>query len=211
MLFADTHSVSLLRLAAMASTWTSYISTISFASLLHTKKILALSKGFISLDLMSTPSPSNINMMARKLTHQAPPFRHATNPGPGALPITFLNRPLRTGPTGEPLKVVYSYGVEWVASDLKWADRWDVYTIGLSVDDLHYFAMLHAFCVASLVTCFVVDMIIRTSRQDIAGYIEIQTLEEAKTTTPDVGQDATLFRPPQFSPMLLSVLVGTGA
>ena len=158
-------------------------------------------------------------MMARKLTHQAPPFRHATNPGLGALPITFLNRPLRTGPTGEPLKVVYSYGVEWVASDLKWADRWDVYTIGLSVDDLHCFAMLHAFCVASLVTCFVVDMIIRTSRQDIAGYIERQALEEAKTTTPDVSQDATtwqllegdVFRPPQFSPMLLSVLVGTGA
>ena len=152
-----------------------------------------------------------------------PSTKMSTCNKPGAQGIIANNLiesylPLRAGPTGEPLKVVYSYEVEWVASDLKWADRWDVYTIGLSVDDLHYFAMLHAFCVASLVTCFVVDMIIRTSRQDIAGYIERQALEEAKTTTPDVSQDATtwqllegdVFRPPQFSPMLLSVLVGTG-
>jgi hypothetical protein len=90
---ADIHSDSLLRLAALASRWTSYISTITFASLLHTKKILALSKAFVSLDLMSTPFPSKINMMAKKLSHQAPRCRHATNPGLGVLlPKTSLNR-----------------------------------------------------------------------------------------------------------------------
>ena len=126
--------------------------------------------------------------------------------------------PLRTGPTGEPLKVVYSYEVEWVASDLPWADRWDVYMVGLPAGKHHLLAMLHAFVVACLVTYLVVDNIICTSRLDISGYIEMQALEEAKTTTADIGQDATtwqllegdVFRPPQFSPMLLSVLVGTG-
>ena len=243
---------------------------------------------------------------------------------PGARGVVAKNLleshlPLRTGPTGEPLKVVYSYEVEWVASNLPWADRWDFCMFGLPVGDLHYYAMLNAVIVASLVACFIVDMIIRTtrqdvagyievqhskkqrpqqlmlvkmqrlgsflrvmsfaqlvvflvlacaalrvynhispgvtltvglflntmcgfnvmlnvfmfaslvacfivgtiirtSRQDIAGYIEMQALEEATTTTTGVGQDAMtwqllegdVFRPPQFSPMFLSVLVGTG-
>ena len=34
----------------------------------------------------------------------------------------------------EALQIVYSYEVEWVASDLTWADRWDVYLIGAPDD-----------------------------------------------------------------------------
>ena len=92
-------------------------------------------------------------------------------------------------------------------------------TVGLFLNTMCGFnVMLNVFMFASLVACFIVGTIIRTSRQDIAGYIEMQALEEATTTTTGVGQDAMtwqllegdVFRPPQFSPMFLSVLVGTG-
>jgi len=44
----------------------------------------------------------------------------------------------------EALQVVYSYEVEWVESDLTWADRWDVYLIGAPDDDLHYFSIVNS-------------------------------------------------------------------
>jgi transmembrane 9 superfamily protein 2/4 len=62
-------------------------------------------------------------------------------------PGTYLG--LRTGPTGEPLEVTYSYKVEWVPSELPWADRWDVYLIGSPDDDIHYFAIVNSLMIAS--------------------------------------------------------------
>jgi len=52
---------------------------------------------------------------------------------------------------------------------------------------------------------------IRTLRKDIAGYNELQTLEEAQEETGWKLVHGDVFRPPQSHSMLLSVLVGTGA
>jgi hypothetical protein len=49
-------------------------------------------------------------------------------------PDTYL--PLRVG-NDKDLQVVYSYEVEWVRSELPWADRWDVYLIG-SPDEVEF-------------------------------------------------------------------------
>jgi len=40
------------------------------------------------------------------------------------------------------MQVVYSYEVEWVASDLTWADRWDVYLIGAPDDGALFHVVL---------------------------------------------------------------------
>lgn len=50
-------------------------------------------------------------------------------------PDTYLT--LRGGADGMDLTVTYSYEVEWIESDLPWADRWDVYLIGSPDDDIH--------------------------------------------------------------------------
>ena len=50
-------------------------------------------------------------------------------------PTTYLT--LRGGSEGMELKVMYSYEVEWVKSELPWGDRWDVYLIGSPDDDIH--------------------------------------------------------------------------
>jgi transmembrane 9 superfamily protein 2/4 len=57
----------------------------------------------------------------------------------------------------------------------------------------------------------IATIMIRTLRKDIAGYNEMQTLEEAQEETGWKLLHGDVFRPPQVSPMLLSVLVGTGA
>ena len=118
---------------------------------------------------------------------------------------------LRTGSAGESVKVLYSYEVTWVSSPLPWADRWDVYLIGSPDDDIHYFAIVNSLMIVVFLTGAIATIMIRTLRKDIAGYNELQTLEEAQEETGWKLVHGDVFRPPQFSPMLLSTLVGTGA
>ena len=124
-------------------------------------------------------------------------------------PDTYL--PLRTGNSGEQLQVVYTYEVKWVASDLPWADRWDVYLIGSPDDDIHYFAIVNSLMIVLFLTGAIATIMIRTLRKDIAGYNEMQTLEEAQEETGWKLVHGDVFRPPSTSPMMLSVAVGTGA
>ena len=124
-------------------------------------------------------------------------------------PSTYLK--LRAGPAGEDLQIVYSYSVEWQSSKLIWADRWDVYLIGSPDDDIHYFAIVNSLMIVLFLTGAIATIMIRTLRKDIAGYNEMQTLEEAQEETGWKLVHGDVFRPPQSAPMLLSVLVGTGA
>jgi len=90
-------------------------------------------------------------------------------------PSTYLR--LRLGATGENLDVIYSYEVKWQPSDLPWADRWDVYLIGSPDDDIHFFAIVNSLMIVLFLTGAIATIMIRTLRQDIAGYNEVRTLE----------------------------------
>jgi len=110
------------------------------------------------------------------------------------------------------VKVIYSYDVQWIESnDLLWADRWDVYLVGAPDDDIHYYSIVNSLMIVLFMTGAIATIMIRTLRKDIAGYNELQTLEEAQEETGWKLVHGDVFRPPQFSPMLLSVMVGTGA
>lgn len=138
----------------------------------------------------------------------------STCDAPGAAEVMNDPRfylPLRTGPTGEALEVIYSYDVTWVKSDLPWSDRWDVYLIGSPDDDIHFFAIVNSLMIVVFLTGAIATILIRTLRKDIAGYNEMQTLEESQEETGWKLVHGDVFRPPQTSPMLLSVAVGTGA
>jgi len=124
-------------------------------------------------------------------------------------PNTYLA--LRTGPSGEGTKVLYSYEVQWVSSELPWADRWDVYLIGSPDDDIHYFAIVNSLMIVLFLTGAIATIMIRTLRKDITGYNEMQTLEEAQEETGWKLVHGDVFRRPEFSPMILSIAVGTGS
>jgi transmembrane 9 superfamily protein 2/4 len=113
---------------------------------------------------------------------------------------------------GNYVNVIYSYDIEWTEnSDLVWADRWDVYLVGAPDDDIHYYSIVNSLMIVVFMTGAIATIMIRTLRKDIAGYNELQTLEEAQEETGWKLVHGDVFRPPQNYPMLLSVMVGTGA
>jgi transmembrane 9 superfamily protein 2/4 len=112
---------------------------------------------------------------------------------------------------GPSVQVVFSYDVQWEESNLEWSDRWDVYLVGSPDDDIHYYSIVNSLMIVLFMTGAIATIMIRTLRKDIAGYNELQTLEEAQEETGWKLVHGDVFRPPSFSPMLLSVLVGTGA
>jgi len=118
---------------------------------------------------------------------------------------------LKTDETDHDLPVIYSYETEWIESDLNWADRWDVYLIGSPDDDIHSFAIINSLMIVLFLTGAIATIMIRTLRKDIAGYNEMQTLEEAQEETGWKLVHGDVFRPPSTHPMVFSILVGTGA
>mmetsp|Transcript_19580 Transcript_19580/g.40546 ORF Transcript_19580/g.40546 Transcript_19580/m.40546 type:complete len:719 (-) Transcript_19580:172-2328(-) len=124
-------------------------------------------------------------------------------------PDTYL--PLRVGPTGEDMRILYSYEVYWEKSDIPWADRWDVYLVGSPDDEIHYFAIVNSLMIVVFLTGAVATILIRTLKKDIAGYNELQTLEDAREESGWKLVHGDVFRPPQNTPLILCVMVGTGA
>lgn len=118
---------------------------------------------------------------------------------------------LRQVESGEKVPIKYSYEAEWIKSDLQWADRWDVYLIGSPDDDVHFFAIFNSLMIVLFLTGAIATITIRTLRKDIAGYNQMQGLEEAQEETGWKLVHADVFRPPTTSPMVLSVLVGCGS
>lgn len=116
---------------------------------------------------------------------------------------------MRTG--GGSLPIVYSYEVEWQNTALLWADRWDVYLVGAPDDELHYFSIVNSLMIVLFLTGAISTIMIRTLRKDIAVYNEMDSLDDGAEETGWKLVHGDVFRPPQFNPMLLSVLVGTGS
>ena len=124
-------------------------------------------------------------------------------------PVTY--DPSRFQPVeGNSEEIVYSYDVKWEISDLKWSHRWDVYLKGNPDDEIHYFSIVNSLMIVLFLSGVVAMIMMRTVHKDIATYNEMQTLEEAQEESGWKLVHGDVFRPPNFSPMLLSVLVGTG-
>jgi transmembrane 9 superfamily member 2/4 len=125
------------------------------------------------------------------------------------LPSNYLPLTPKEGETTLPL--IYSYEVEWVASDLPWSDRWDVYLVSAPDDDLHYFSIVNSLMIVIFLTGAIGTIMIRTLRKDIAVYNDMESLEDGAEETGWKLVHGDVFRPPQTMPMLLAVMVGTGA
>ncbi len=105
-------------------------------------------------------------------------------------------------------EVIYTYDVKWEKSDLLWSNRWDVYLKGNPDDEIHYFSIVNSLMIVLFLTGVVAMIMLRTLHKDISTYNEMQTLEEAQEESGWKLVHGDVFRPPAFSPMLLSVLAG---
>ena len=103
---------------------------------------------------------------------------------------------------------MYTYDIKWERSDLRWSNRWDVYLKGNPDDEIHYFSIVNSLMIVLFLTGVVAMIMLRTLHKDISSYNEMQTLEEAQEESGWKLVHGDVFRPPSFSPMLLSVLTG---
>lgn len=111
--------------------------------------------------------------------------------------------------------VVFSYGVEWRKSEVKWASRWDVYlSMNHAVSNkVHWFSIINSVLVVLFLSVMVAMILIRTLHRDISQYNRLPTDEEKAEEKEETGWKlvhADVFRPPSKYPMLLCAIAGTG-
>eukprot|EP00980_Cylindrotheca_fusiformis_P021502 scaffold8353_cov138-Cylindrotheca_fusiformis.AAC.33 len=123
-------------------------------------------------------------------------------------PAKYLK--LKAQPGKAELPVIYSYDVKWEETNLLWADRWDVYLIGTPDDDIHSFAIINSLMIVLFLTGAIATIMMRTLRKDIAGYNDMHSVEGAQEETGWKLVHGDVFRPPTTSPMIFSILIGTG-
>jgi len=133
-----------------------------------------------------------------------------------AVPSTCARRretpPMAVDPTKEKEDrpaMVWTYSVLWQAkADVKWASRWDAYLL-MTDPQIHWFSIINSLLIVFFLTGMVAMIMMRTLHADLRRYQEMDSAEEAHEETGWKLVHGDVFRPPS-SPMLLSVLVGTG-
>jgi transmembrane 9 superfamily protein 2/4 len=114
-------------------------------------------------------------------------------------------------------KVLFTYDVIWtVNNELKWASRWDIY---LSMDNaipakVHWLSIANSLVIVVVLSAMIAAILVRNLRRDFARYNRLATDEEKAEDLEEFGWKlvhADVFRPPSFSPLLLSCACGTGA
>ncbi|VEU42364.1 unnamed protein product [Pseudo-nitzschia multistriata] len=134
-------------------------------------------------------------------------------------PHTTYDMVTATGRKPQPAsgQVLFTYDVTWIQNDeLHWASRWDIY---LSMDNaipakVHWLSIANSLVIVCVLSAMVAAILLRNLRQDLARYNRLATDEEKADDLEEKGWKlvhADIFRPPTYSPLLLSVCCGTGA
>lgn len=132
-------------------------------------------------------------------------------------------------------QVIFSYGVEWRESDIKWASRWDVYLSmnGAVPDKVHWFSIINSVLITVFLAIMVAMILYRTLSHDISRYNRVRSLhfvwneihvclfictqvmtdEDRADLLEETGWKlvhADVFRPPTDFPMVFCIVIGTG-
>lgn len=105
--------------------------------------------------------------------------------------------------------VTYTYSVNWEPSANAWATRWDNYLHVLD-PSIHWFSLVNSIVIVLFLTGMVAMILIRALHKDISRYNAVDAQEDVQEDYGWKLVHGDVFRPPQ-RPMLLSVLVGSGA
>jgi len=115
-------------------------------------------------------------------------------------------------------KIIYTYDVTWIESDVEWSSRWDIY---LTEDHLvpaqvHWYSITNSILVVVFLSLLLISVLVRNLRRDIDAYNALAALadEEKDEEEDERGWKllhADVFRPPTTYPMLFCVFCGSGA
>lgn len=137
-----------------------------------------------------------------------PMSRHSLPNGLGGPVQCDATQPMFLSPNAT-TPVAYTYDVVWTPSSTPWATRWDAY---LHVVDprIHWYSLLNSLAIVALLCVLVALVMARAVRRDIYRYNAIDLTEDIQEDYGWKLVHGEVFRPPS-SPMLLSIMAGTGA
>lgn len=132
---------------------------------------------------------------------------------------TSYDNVVMTGHMAQPAsgKVLFTYDVIWKENEgIDWPSRWDIYmTMDNAVPSkVHWFSTLNNLVVLYLLSAMITFLLVRNLRRDFNSYKRFVTDEEKAESIIEFGWKLVhrdVFRPPRFSPFLLSVCCGAGA
>jgi transmembrane 9 superfamily protein 2/4 len=112
-------------------------------------------------------------------------------------------------------EIIWTYDVEWRASKIEWASRWDLYLsmAGRYDDEVHWFSIINALLIVLFLTGMVAMIMVRSLHRDITRYNRVPTEAEREDEREETGWKLVhrdVFRPPPTFPMLFCVLTGSG-
>lgn len=105
-------------------------------------------------------------------------------------------------------EIIFTYDVQFLESDVKWASRWDSYLLMADVQ-IHWFSIVNSLMIVLFLSGMVAMIMLRTLYRDINKYNQLESQEEAQEETGWKLVHGDVFRTPSNSD-LLCVYVGTG-
>lgn len=124
------------------------------------------------------------------------------------LPTDNAVKPQEIDNHGAPTSLLFTYSVQWIASDVSWASRWDIY-LGMTDVQIHWFSIVNSLVVVFFLSGILTMIMVRTLRRDIARYNSDEGIEEALEESGWKLVHGDVFRPPRY-PRLFAAVIGSG-
>lgn len=113
--------------------------------------------------------------------------------------------------------VLFTYDVHWVENtEIVWASRWDIYlTLENGIPPkIHWVSIMNSIVIVIVLSTMIAAVLVKNLRRDFERYDVTLSDKERAEEVDEFGWKlvhADVFRPPTFSPLLLSVFCGNGA
>ncbi|KHN75985.1 Transmembrane 9 superfamily member 2 [Toxocara canis] len=118
--------------------------------------------------------------------------------------------PLAMKSSDRDFKVIYSYSVVWLTTDVKWSSRWDYILDSIPHTNIQWFSIMNSLVIVLFLSGMVGMILLRTLHRDIARYNQLDNEEDAQEEFGWKLVHGDIFRPPRNA-MFLSVFVGSGS
>jgi transmembrane 9 superfamily protein 2/4 len=111
-------------------------------------------------------------------------------------------------PVKEGGQVLYTYDVEFLQSEVRWASRWDAY-LRQGGGQIHWFSIVNSIFIVFFLSAMVAMIFLRTLHREISEYNELAFLEDASEESGWKLVRGDVFRRPALA-QLFAVLLGSG-
>ncbi|KAF5743369.1 hypothetical protein HS088_TW09G01437 [Tripterygium wilfordii] len=101
----------------------------------------------------------------------------------------------------EKMEIIFTYDVEFVPSDVKWASRWDAYLL-MNDDQIHWFSIVNSLMIVLFLSGMVAMIMLRTLYRDISKKAAIEDPVKTNKIPRQIPEQAWYMNP------AFSILIG---